>query len=304
MPLVAAGLVALAAFLLYRTLSRYSFDHIVASVMAIPSWRLARAAGFAAASYLCLTGFDWLALRYVGRPLPYRKAALASFVGLSLSHNIGFAGLSSGAIRYRFYSRWGLSAGDVARMILFCGATVGLGLVMLGGIALLARGDLAGQITGLNRAAVTALGLLCFVLIGCYVAAAWRQYRIRVRGIEMELPPMRLVVAQLVVGPLNFACVAGCLYEALAAVVSVPYLGVASVYVIANLTAMISHVPGGLGVIESVVMFLLPAGNAIGALLVFRFIYFLVPLALGTILFAIAEIVFRWRGERKPLPQS
>src|SRR5687768_10027350 len=96
MPLVAAGLVALAAFLLYRTLSRYSFDHIVASVMAIPSWRLARAAGFAAASYLCLTGFDWLALRYVGRPLPYRKAALASFVGLSLSHNIGFAGLSSG----------------------------------------------------------------------------------------------------------------------------------------------------------------------------------------------------------------
>jgi uncharacterized membrane protein YbhN (UPF0104 family) len=304
MPLVAAGLVALAAFLLYRTLSRYSFDHIVASVMAIPSWRLARAAGFAAASYLCLTGFDWLALRYVGRPLPYRKAALASFVGLSLSHNIGFAGLSSGAIRYRFYSRWGLSAGDVARMILFCGATVGLGLVMLGGIALLARGDLAGQITGLNRAAVTALGLLCFVLIGCYVAAAWRQYRIRVRGIEMELPPMRLVAAQLVVGPLNFACVAGCLYEALAAVVSVPYLGVASVYVIANLTAMISHVPGGLGVIESVVMFLLPAGNAIGALLVFRFIYFLVPLALGTILFAIAEIVFRWRGERKPLPQS
>jgi glycosyltransferase 2 family protein len=303
MPLVAAGLVALAAFLLYRTLSRYSFDHIVASVMAIPSWRLACAAGFAAASYLCLTGFDWLALRYVGRPLPYRKAALASFVGHSLSHNIGFAGLSSGAIRYRFYSRWGLSAGDVARMILFCGATVGLGLVMLGGIALLARGDLAGQITGLSRAAVTALGLLCFVLIGCYVAAAWRQYRIRVRGIEMELPPMRLVAAQLVVGPLNFACVAGCLYEALAAVVSVPYLGVASVYVIANLTAMISHVPGGLGVIESVVMFLLPAGNAIGALLVFRFIYFLVPLALGSILFAVAEIVFRWRGERKPLPQ-
>jgi uncharacterized membrane protein YbhN (UPF0104 family) len=66
---------------------------------------------------------------------------------------------------------------------------------------------------------------------------------------------------------------------------------------------MISHVPGGLGVIESVVMFLLPAGNAIGALLVFRFIYFLVPLALGSILFAVAEIVFRWRGERKPLPQ-
>jgi hypothetical protein len=246
-----------------------------------------------------LTGFDWLALRYVRRPLPYRQAALASFISLSLGHNIGFAGFSSGAIRYRFYSRWGLSAGDVAKMILFCGATVGLGLIVLGGIALLARGDLAREITGLSRTAITGLGFLCFVLAGCYVAAAWVQRPIRMRGIAVEMPPMRLVAAQLVVGPLNFACVAGCLYEALAAVVSTPYLGVASVYVIANLTALISHVPGGLGVIESVVMFLLPAGNAIGALLVFRFLYFLVPLALGSILFAATEIVFRWRGEQK-----
>jgi uncharacterized membrane protein YbhN (UPF0104 family) len=112
------------------------------------------------------------------------------------------------------------------------------------------------------------------------------------------------VVGQLVIGPLNFACVAGCLYQALAAFVSTPYLGVASVYVIANITALISHVPGGLGVIESVVMFLLPASNAIGALLVFRFLYFLVPLALGGALFAVAEIVFRWRGEQKQAAQA
>lgn len=298
-PLVAAGLVALAAFLLYRALSRYSSDQLIASVMAIPSWRLASAGAFVAGSYLCLTGFDWLALRYVGRPLPYRKAALASFISLSLGHNIGFAGLSSGAIRYRFYSRWGLSAGDVAKMVLFSGVTVGLGLLILGGIALLARGDLAGEITGLSRTVIASLGLLCFVLTGCYVAAAWGQYAIRVRGVEMKMPPMRLVMAQLVVGPLNFACVAGSLYEALAAAVSTPYLGVASVYVIATLTSLISHIPGGLGVIESVVMFLLPAANVIGAVLVFRFLYFLVPLALGGVLFAVVEIAFRWRGEQK-----
>lgn len=295
MPVIAASLIAVAAFLLYRTLSRYSVDQVVTSVMAIPSWRLAMAAGFAAASYLCLTGFDWLALRYVRHPLPYRQAALASFVSLSFGHNIGFAGLSSGAIRYRFYSRWGLGAGEVAKVILFCGATVGLGLAMLGGIALLARGPLASEITGLSRTAIMALGLLCFVLAGCYIAAAWARCRIRVRGVEMEMPPMRLALAQLVIGPLNFACVAGCLYEALAAVTGTPYLGIASVYVIANVTAMISHVPGGLGVIESVVMFLLPAGHAIGALLVFRFLYFIVPLALGALVFAVGEISFRWR---------
>lgn len=299
-PFVAVGLAALAAFLLYRILSPYSLDQLEASVAAIPSWRLVSAGAFAAGSYLCLTGFDWLALRYVRRPLPYRCAALASFVGLSLGHNIGFAGLSSGVIRYRFYSRWGLGAGDVARMILFCGATVGLGLVILGGIALLARGDLAQEITGLSRTAIAGLGVLCFLLTGSYVAAAWMRARVRLRGIEVEMPPMRLALAQLVIGPLNFACVAGCLHQTLAAVLSTPYLGVASVYVIANFVGLVSHVPGGLGVIESVVTFLLPAANIIGAVLAFRFLYFLVPLALGGILFAVAEIVFRRRRPRPP----
>jgi uncharacterized membrane protein YbhN (UPF0104 family) len=187
-------------------------------------------------------------------------------------------------------------------MIMFCGATVGLGLLILGGIALLARGDLAQEITGLSRTAIAGLGVLCFLLTGSYAAAAWMRSRVRLRGIEVEMPPMRLALAQLIIGPLNFACVAGCLHETLAAVVNTPYLGVASVYVIANFAGLVSHVPGGLGVIESVVTFLLPAANIIGAVLAFRFLYFLLPLALGGILFAVAEIVFRWQAERKLAP--
>ena len=78
-PIIAIAAISLASFLLYRTLSRYSLDEIIASVMAIPKSRLMMAGAFAAASYTCLTGFDYLALRYVGRPLAYSKAALASF---------------------------------------------------------------------------------------------------------------------------------------------------------------------------------------------------------------------------------
>jgi glycosyltransferase 2 family protein len=296
MSLLTVAVVSLAAFLLYRTLSRYSFDEIVASVRAVPAARLAGAAGFAAASYLCLTGFDWLAVRYAGKPLPYRKTALASFCSLSLGHNIGLAFLSSGAIRYRFYSRWGLSAGDVAKVILFCGTTVGLGLAILGGVALLLRSDLATEITGLSRAVVIGLGLACLAAAAAYLLlSAFVRRPLTFRSWTLEMPPLRLALGQVVIGPLNFACVAACLHQALASVADSPYLAVASVYVIANVTSLISHVPGGLGVIESVVMFLLPGASLIGALLVFRFVYFLVPLALGGITFAITEIVFRRR---------
>ena len=296
---LAVILIGLAAFLLYRTLSRYNSDEIISSLTSIPASRIAFAALFAAASYLCLTGFDWLALRYVGQELPYRKVALASFCSLSLGHNIGFAALSSGAIRYRFYSRWGVGVGDIAKVILFCGMTVGLGLIALGGSALLLRSDLAAQITGLSRAAVIAVGIGCLAAVAGYVAlAAGLRTPLRIRKWCIEMPPLRLALAQLVVGPANFACVAACLYHALASVGEVSYFAVATVYVIANATALISHIPGGLGVIETVVSYLLPSGNVIGALIAFRVIYFFVPLCIGGPLFALTELVLNRNKSR------
>ena len=145
-PALAVLGVLLAAFLLYRALRNHSWQEIVGSLSTIPTSRIALAILFAALSYFCLSWFDWLALRYVRSDIPYRRSALASFVALSLGHNIGFAALSSGAIRYRFYSRWGASAGDVAKIVVFCGVTVGLGLIALAGSAFLLRAELTDHL--------------------------------------------------------------------------------------------------------------------------------------------------------------
>jgi glycosyltransferase 2 family protein len=286
-------LVCVAAFLLHRTLSRYRIEEIEESLSQIPPSRIALAGLFAAASYLCLTGFDWLALRFVGQRLPYRRVALASFCSLSLGHNIGFAALSSGALRYRFYSRWGMSGESVAKVILFCGVTVGLGLIGLGGGVLLLRSALAAELTGLSRAAVLGMGFVCLMILTVYLAlCAWLRKPLRVRNWRFEMPSLRLGLAQTVIGPLNFACVAACLYETLLAAADISYFAVAAVYVIANVTALISHVPGGLGVIESVVLYLIPEANAVGALIAFRVVYFLIPLCVGAPVFALTELFY------------
>jgi uncharacterized membrane protein YbhN (UPF0104 family) len=295
-PALALVLIGLAAFLLYRTLSRYSVAEIAASLTSIPAGRLMLAGLFAAASYLCLTCFDFLALRYVGQRLPYPKVALASFCSLSLGHNIGFAALSSGAIRYRFYSRWGVRAGDIAKIILFCGMTVGLGLAILGALALLLRSDLAAEMTGLSQGALIGIGVAALAAVALYVLlAAHVRKPLRIRHWSIEMPPLRLALAQIVIGPINFACVAACLYHALAALADVSYLAVAAVYVTANVTALMSHVPGGLGVIETVVLYLLPGAKVIGALVAFRVIYYLVPLTIGGPLFGLSELLLKER---------
>jgi glycosyltransferase 2 family protein len=296
-PVIAVAVIALAAFLLHRTLSNYSYDQIVDSLAAIPGWRFALAILCAAGSYLCLTGFDWLATRYIGQNLPYRYVALTSFCSLSLGHNIGFAALSSGAVRYRFYSRVGIGVGDIARIIVFCGITVGVGLLVLGGFSALVRSDLAGKITGLGQTGVIVLGLACLAAAAGYVAVAAFVHRpLKIRNWSFEPPPVRLALAQCGIGALNFAFVAGCLYNALAALGDVSYLAVATVYVMAIVASLITHVPGGLGVIESVVLHLLPGAQVIGALVAFRVIYFLIPLCIGAPLFGLTELWARRRA--------
>jgi len=299
------AILSLAGYLIYRIARQYDLDEVLASLAAIPAGRLLLAFGFAAASYLCLTGFDWLAVRYVGRPLPWRRCALASFVSLSIGHNFGVAAMSSGAIRYRFYSRWGLSGSEIIKVILFCALTVGLGLTILGGVALVASPGLAGEYTRLPRWLVLLAGWSCLGLAAAYLAVSVFDWRpVRVGKYSLHVPPFHLALGQTVIGPLNFACVAACLYQGIAAVSEVGYLAVASSFVIANVTAMISHVPGGLGVIESVILFLLGGGKMIGAVLMFRAVYFLVPLALGGSVLVLIELALLLRSRRADRQRS
>src|SRR5690606_36044077 len=158
----------------------------------------------AAGSYLCLTGFDWLAVRYAGKPLPWRKAAVASFVSLSGGHNLGFAAVSSGAIRYRFYSRYGLSAGAIAKVILFCGMTVGLGLSVLGGISVLLRPREAETMLRLGGPLTTAIAIACLLVPTAYVVLAARVRKpLAVWSVSLALPQWRLALAQVIIGTVN-----------------------------------------------------------------------------------------------------
>ena len=262
----------------------------------MPLPRLFVAIGWASASYLCLTLNDWLALRYVGRPLPYPYAALTSFVALAFGHNIGFAALSSGAIRYRFYSRQGLSGEALVKIIVFCGTTIFLGMFLLGDLALLLRPDFAQRMTGLSREATYWLGGALLVLpigylgIACLPRRAYRIFRWSV-----EIPDIGIALAQIVVGCLNFTFVAACLHAVVSAIAEVGYFEVLAAFVIANAATIVTHAPGGLGVIETVVMLLLRRPELIGAVLVFRFVYYLLPLGLGAISLALAEA--RWRAK-------
>jgi uncharacterized membrane protein YbhN (UPF0104 family) len=290
-----------AGYLLYRTWSQYSFDDVMRALKSIPKTNLVLGLLFAACSYFCLTWNDWLGVRYAGKPLPFRQTALASFTGLSIGHNVGLAALSSGAVRYRFYSRWGLAAEEIAKIIVFCGATVALGLSTLGAISLYLRPDDAAKMTGLSPSAVSGVTIAClaFPIIYLVLSATLRK-PLRIRRWHFDMPIFRLAVGQVIVGTVNFAFVAACLHQMLSALGDAPYLKVATASITANIAAIISHIPGGLGVLEATVVHVMPGAESIAAVVAYRVIYYFIPLAIGIPLFIASEVILK--SEEVPDP--
>lgn len=289
----------LAGYLLYNGLRQFTFAEIVQSVQAIPTANLVMALVFAAASYLCLTFFDWAGVLYVGGRLPYPKIALASFLALSIGQSVGLAGLSSGAIRYRYYAHWGLDAEAVAKIVILSGVTVGLGLAVLGGIVLILNPSDTASVLGLSEGMVTmtGIGLLLASLLYVIVAATVRK-PLKIWKWTFAMPTWRVAVMQIVVGTINFALVSACLREVMAASADVSYLKAATAFVLANVAILITHAPGGLGVLEVTVRHVMGDQASIGALVAFRVIYFLIPLAIGLPMSLITEAVFRARKGR------
>jgi uncharacterized membrane protein YbhN (UPF0104 family) len=295
--------IGLGGWLLYRAAGRYSLVEIWETLETVTASRVLACLGFAGASYFCLTINDWLALRYVGRPLPYRFAALAAFVSLSLGHNIGFSGLSSGTIRYRFYSRWGLDAAEVAKIVLFSGATVTAGLLSWAAVILVAAPEMVSP--NLRLAASSCRWMGAFfggVVAGYLVLALVGKAEVSFRRWTLGIPPPSLAFAQCAVGIVNYACVSACLKTALDVAVSVEYLRVAAAFVVGNIATLLTHIPGGLGVIETAVLYIVPNGASLGGgLVLFRLAYYLLPLTVGLLIFFFYEAALRKRG--KPTSQ-
>jgi glycosyltransferase 2 family protein len=302
-PFVAAVVIGLVAVLTYRILNEYRWPDISEAIATMPPAWIVRGAIFAAMSYVCLTFFDWIALRCVRRPLPWRRAALASFTSLSIGHNVGFAGLSSGAVRYRFYARWGLSLEDVAKLVIFCGITVAMGLVAVAGCSLLLKPSLASSLIGLNPGIARAAGVSLLTIPTAYVGLTFVRTSITLFRWRVQLPSTGLAAAQIGAGSLNYLCVAACLHQLLGGSGAVGYFEVAAAYVLANTGVIASHVPGGIGVLESIILSLLPGASVLAALLMFRVVYYLAPLALGLTLLALSEVLLKprqaWSAQTK-----
>lgn len=298
-PALGVAVFALALWALHRSLAEYHLRELAAAVASVPAGRRWAAAALTAANYLVLTGYDALALRYAQAPLPYRRIALASFLGYAVANNTGSLSLlAAGGVRYRLYAAWGLSAGQVAQVVGFCTATFWIGFLALGGAFFLAEPSALAHLPGLTPAAVRLLGALLLGSAAAYLAAsAARRADLRLKRWTLRVPPPGLALGQLAVSAADWVVAAAVLYALLPAEPRLSFSVLLGMFLLAQVAGLVSTVPGGLGVFEGAMLLLLvPFSGAkalVGPLVAFRAIYYLLPLAAALVLLAAREAAER-----------
>jgi glycosyltransferase 2 family protein len=253
----------------------------------------------AAISHLLYATYEML-----GRPLapPRRRAGeqpvairwmmAVGFVSFAFKLNLGTV-VGGVALRYRLYERLGLKVDEITRILAASVLTNWLGYVALAGLLLLAQPPALPEGWGPGMHALRLSGLLMLASAVIYVLACWRA-----AGREwhwgrhaLRLPSAGIALLQLALSGLHWILTAAVCW--LLVKNQVDFLSVLNALLVSAVAGLITHVPGGLGVLEAVFIGLLQSrvgqADLLAALLGFRAIFYLLPLVLAVVLFFVID---------------
>ncbi|BAM86691.1 conserved membrane hypothetical protein [Bradyrhizobium oligotrophicum S58] len=301
--LISIAVIAIACYVLYHMLRGIDTYEVLEAIKSTEPHQIALAALFVAAGYFTLTFYDLFAVRAIGQDhVPYRINALAAFTSYSIGHNVGASVFTGGAVRYRIYSAYGLSAIDVAKICFLAGLTFWLGNAAVLGLGISYHPEAAAAIDQLppsvNRMAAIA------ILVGLmgYVAWVWTRPRVVGRGPwTVVLPGGPLTLLQIAIGIVDLGFCALAMYVLVPDEPNLGFVVVAVIFVSATLLGFASHSPGGLGVFDAAMLvglWQMDREELLAGMLLFRMLYYLAPFLISVILLTFREVILSARSKR------
>jgi uncharacterized membrane protein YbhN (UPF0104 family) len=279
-----------------------TWEKVQGGISNVPYWQIGLALGLTALNYLILTGYDWIAVRHLKKELPIAKVMTGAIVGYSYGNVLGWL-LGGNAVRYRLYSSWGFSFLEIVAFVSILATTFWLGLFLLAGIAFIALPiklplEVSEKLIFDHHVwGVMFLGCIFLYLGACSVF----RKPLRFRDFEVTLPPLRLSTMQLVVSAGDFLLASLVLFWLLprndTAEINFPTVLIA--YLTGQIITVLTHVPGGFGVLEGVLVSFFPdesLGAILAAVVLFRIIYYFLPFIPATLLLLYNEFRSRHRS--------
>jgi len=286
-------LAGLAAWVLVRTFQRIAFADVIAQMRAMPGTTLALAALCTAGAFTTLALYEVAVVRYVKHGIGRAKPMVTAFIAFPLGHAVGQAMLSGGALRYRMYTPAGFSPTEVGATVLLANLPYALAFGLFLDVALVVAADKLEPMFRISSEWLRVLGCIGLAKdLGYMALVVLRRKPVRLGGWAVNLPTPAMTALQYVVGIIDVALVSSVLYLLLPESAGLAFLPFLAVYLASVLAGVLSHVPAGLGVIESMLLLMLPdvpPEQLLAAVLMYRVLYEIVPVLLALVLWGVFE---------------
>ena len=302
--LVAIVMFALASKSLFHMAHTLDMTQMQSIITSTPPLTMFKAVAVVMAAYMLLSIYDLIAVRYLKADIPYLKILNTSFTAFSIGHTLGVSMLSAGAVRFRYYGKYGVESTKIANIILLVSLAFSYGMMTVIGISLVVNPHMLSQLltnvswlSGIPPLVFRVIGSLILALIIASLLFAGKSGRVfSIKRWELQLPPAAVLLRLIVLAVIDIALVAYIIHILIPVSIQVSYLEVFSAYVQAVTVGIVSHVPGGLGVFELTMVASLPKVDKttlISVLLLFRVLYYLIPFMLGILSFVLHEAYIR-----------
>lgn len=240
-----------------------------------------------------MSRYDASALRYAEVHLTQSTVLLTSFIAYALGNTIGLGVLTGGAVRMRLYSAAGLDAAKIGAVIAFNAGAFALGMIVCGAIGLWWGASEIAATIGIPPEILRTGALLVVAALSAFIGVCAGKRTVRLARWRLALPSASLVLQQLAISVVDLAASGAVLWILLPP----GTLGRATFgvfYVIGTALGVISHVPGGLGILEATILFATaghaPPEEVASALVLYRVVYYFVPLMIAAVLLAGYEV--------------
>lgn len=298
---------ALVAALLIRQARTIDWSDVFDSVRAIPLPMVLVATLLAICSHALYSTYDLLGRRMTGHTLGTGTVMGVTFISYAFNLNLGSL-VGGVAFRYRLYSRLGLDNNTITRVLGFSMLTNWFGYFVVAGAAFCFWPMSLPPDWKIDGGGLRILGAALLLAGVAYLAlcAIAREHTWHIRDHDLDTPPLRIALIQLGLSSANWSLIGGVIWFLMQEQVAYPT--VLAVFLVAAVAGVITHVPGGIGVLEAVFIALLghivPEGKLLGALLAYRAIYYLLPLIVASLFYVATELRARRLRRAVPAPQA
>ncbi len=294
-PIIGLTLFITALVVIHNSTASFRIKDIENFITRLSYTRIFAALFLVGMNFLLFSCYDFLSLQYIKKKLPIKKVIGTSMLSFSFSNVVGGTFLSGGSIRYRSYERARLSAIDILQITLFIWATWLIGVAASSGIAACIFPNIIKSLHIKYIPNLLWIGIPMLLTVATYfIYTILGKGIITLRGIKWRLPSFPIALMQILIVGIDLILSAAILYLLIPTETTITFQQFTAIFVIALPLSLISGIPSGLGVFEMLMLHLLkdylPPYDILGALVIFRLVYYIIPLTIGALTLGINEI--------------